>query len=71
MASSSDRAIAPLENAEEYSQNDTQAETPRSKRRCEIEDRIDYKTVRHARRLAAKRGEQPMAWNVFKKKLDR
>ncbi len=41
------------------------------KSRCEIEDRIDFKTVRHARMLAVKRGEQPMAWEAFKKKLDR
>jgi len=41
------------------------------KGRCEIEDRIDFRSVRHARTLAAKRGEQPMAWEDFKKKLDR
>jgi hypothetical protein len=34
-----------------------------------IEDRIDYMTVQNARASAAKRGEKPMAWEEFKKKL--
>lgn len=36
---------------------------------CEVEDRLDYRMVRQARALAAKRGEKTMAWADFKKKL--
>jgi hypothetical protein len=51
------------------------AEKPHEKSQLEknriskLEDRIDFRAVRHARTLAAKRGEQPMAWEDFKKTL--
>jgi hypothetical protein len=72
MAHSSGSAIARQEAVEERLQSSE--ESPKKNRlakvRCEIEDRLDYKTVRHARKLAAARGERPMAWEDFKKKLN-
>ena len=59
----SDEGSKPLDESKKKSQLE--------KSRCEIEDRVDFRTVRHARMLAVKRGEQPMAWEDFKKKLDR
>lgn len=71
MAHSSGSAIVRQERAEERPQEESPKKNPLAKKRCEIEDRIDYKTVRHARKLAASRGEKPMAWEDFKKKINR
>jgi hypothetical protein len=73
MALSPGQAIARQENVEESLQptEDSRRKSQLEKSRCQIEDRVDYRTVRYARTLAAKRGEQPMAWKDFKKKLDR
>jgi len=73
MAFSPGQATAPQEKAEEHRQSveESPQKSQLEKTRCQIEDRVDYRTVRHARTLAAKRGEQPMAWKDFKKKLDR
>jgi hypothetical protein len=50
----------------------TTPERPRTESRTSrLEDQIDYVTVRHARTIASKRGEKPIAWEDFKKKLAR
>jgi hypothetical protein len=49
-----------------------QPEQPRAVRSSQrIEDCVDYAMVRAARSLAARRGEKPVAWSEFKKKLAR
>jgi hypothetical protein len=48
--------------------SDSKLERPQAKSRP-IEDRVDYAMVRAARSLAERRGEKPMAWAEFKKKL--
>lgn len=50
----------------------TTPERPQSASKMDrLEDRVDYLTVRHARTLASKRDEKPIAWEDFKKKLTR
>jgi len=53
--------------------SDSKLERPQAKNRPidDIEDRVDYAIVRAARNLAQRRGEKPMAWADFKKKLAR
>ena len=51
--------------------DETKEESQLKKTKCEIEDRLDARAVRHAQTLAAKRGERPMAWEAFKQKLDK
>lgn len=46
------------------------SERPQPKEtRSAMEDRIDYAMVRAARNLAIQRGEKPVPWSEFKKKL--
>ena len=73
MASSPGQAIARQKEAEENLQppKKSNLKSQLEKSHREIEDSLDYTVVRHARVLAKKRGEQPMAWEEFKKKLER
>jgi len=54
---------------ERTSSGESKEQAPKRVRFSQVEDRIDYRTVRHARVLATKRGEKSMAWEEFKKKL--
>lgn len=62
-------SIRPTPRAETTS---TKPERPQAGHKSQpVEDLIDCTIVRKARFLAERRGEKPMAWSDFKKKLAR